>query len=153
MRTSAEILAMKSCPACGLEAKSLLHRFCQKPACPIRAAINDTKAAQPAAKAAPGPWRVEAHYRNLDERDELEEWRVKNDDSGCWFATIHLGACAEAAEIAEMEATARLMVAAPDLLAALKAAVEKLALPINRDGSEDAIQSAIAAIAKAEGAQ
>lgn len=28
-----------SCPKCGLEAKTLLHRFCQHKTCPVREAL------------------------------------------------------------------------------------------------------------------
>lgn len=46
---------------------------------------------------------------------------------------------------------ARLMAASKEMYAALKLALDKLCLPINRDGSEAAIAAVREAIAKAEG--
>lgn len=37
------ILTSSSCPKCGLEAKTLLHRFCQHASCPVRAALQKAK--------------------------------------------------------------------------------------------------------------
>lgn len=61
-----------------------------------------------------GTWRSVPHF---DDEDCDDEWRIHYDDSGLWLATVHLGACAEAPEIAEGQATAALIANAPGDLA------------------------------------
>lgn len=37
---SRRVKLMTSCPKCGLEAKTLLHRFCTHKECPVRDAVS-----------------------------------------------------------------------------------------------------------------
>ena len=41
-RTEEDVLKLSACRKCGLEAKSMLHRFCQHAECPVRAALDAT---------------------------------------------------------------------------------------------------------------
>lgn len=41
-RTEEDVLKLSACPKCGLEAKSMLHRFCQYSECPVRTALEAT---------------------------------------------------------------------------------------------------------------
>ena len=95
-------------------------------------------------KHTPGPW-------HLDTEDEKEI--VLGDSS--FIATTHdSSAYSSYTSVTEdqVKANARLIAAAPELLEALKACLaELLVLHTDRPGTEECIQQAYAAIAKAEG--
>lgn len=71
-----------------------------------------------AAKHTPGPWTAKLVLHEGEQGGETpEEWRIEYPTGeGCWLATVHIGACADAAELAEEEANAHLIAAAPELL-------------------------------------
>jgi hypothetical protein len=88
----------------------------------------------------PGPWRAE--------RDPRGDFRIVYNDKGNWLAEVHSDGEPEVAE-----ADARLIAAAPELLAALKRAkdaIEFYGLDDFDSTSEEELEAIDAAITKAE---
>ena len=99
----------------------------------------------------PGPWTVE-HCRNEDGSPFLSI--SGQGPLGAWLADIQPGSInGKPLDVTQMhEANARLIAAAPDLLAALKEMTELKHFTATRSEKESADAKARAAIAKAKGA-
>jgi hypothetical protein len=94
----------------------------------------------------PGPWTIEQESGNEGEAEVI----VSDKRTICWTADTWSDAEGEASITEEDRANGRLIAAAPELLAALKALVD--AQVCRDDGKDCAIcEDAYAAIAKAEG--
>jgi hypothetical protein len=97
----------------------------------------------------PGPWR-----RNVAGHNE-DSWRIVSESKATGYIAFI------PPEHEDAEANSRLIAAAPDLLAALRAAVEYLGCALaganlkatgyDREAGVEEYQAALAAIAKAEG--
>ena len=91
----------------------------------------------------PGPWRVR--------KDEPGKWLLKQEGNG----GLYLFDLRECPGIAATDANARLIAAAPDLLAALRALITEWdrprEIPADPDWCDAIVGQARAAIAKAEG--
>ena len=108
-----------------------------------------------AAKHTPGPWSI---YDRREVCDEIWIGVVNPDGFEVTHAAVRYG-CEEAEELGDIEANARLIASAPDLLAALKEAVEDLVSFYRSRGCEyegtedDLVGRYRAAIRQAEGGE
>lgn len=166
MNAAFDIATATECPKCGLQAKTLLHRFCTHKVCPVREALAAKKAAEPAPEVAPAKpaaisddWQQKHNFApeglltiigNIDGPD----------DGQFHYTTI----CEEVGGRTPEEAlaNARLIAAAPGLFAAgneLSDATAALAPHFEKPVAEhlekwrrlDNAQKAWSAIAKAAG--
>jgi len=114
-------------------------------------------------KHTPWPWTVVPHTRlgtKQFEAPRIVGRHPYGDPLGLWVATVEFAAhdswgghVEHPAPVDAMEANARLIAAAPELLAALRECGDRLLARMHTDSAEDynAYSAACAAIAKAEG--
>jgi hypothetical protein len=142
-----DIATATECPKCGLQAKTLLHRFCTHKACPVREALAAKKAAEPtpevaqaAAPAISDDWQQKHDF----DREGLLTiiGNIDGPDDGQFhYTTI----CEEVGGRTPEEAlaNANLIAAAPELLRELMRAVD-MADPTGVDADYHAARAAIA---------
>ena len=103
-----------------------------------------------ASKHTPGPWRLEADPAHFDSLTTVTGGQRMNAQPHAWPAYPLTAQVGGMAALHEMQANARLIAAAPELLAALKGMLEVFGDEFGI-GDSSVCDDARAAIAKAEG--